>query len=385
MEPRLQVVLPVPPGPRVVAGVPAALRAAFSLAADGDVLLCTAEPATLEPWRARLAGRPIEELGSYDGFRPLRERLAPDRPLLVLAADGYPDPAALNAFLAESRSSRAPASWLSGGRPVAIYLPSAAPWLERLQAGARELPAGALDWEGARLVGAGDAAWHDLSDHAGVRRAEERLFASLSSESDGYIARLDRTISIAFSRRLLKTPVTPNHITAFSLLLGLAGSWLLASGQYWTSVLGAAMLWFCCVLDGCDGEIARLKLLATPFGATFDVIADNVVHVAIFAAIPFHVKARNPAADFWAPGLVLLAGVFLSMFWVWWVILRRPEGERAGAARVFERIASRDFIYLVAFLTVVQRLEWFLWSAAVGSHLFWLSLVAVALWRRRPI
>ncbi|MBI5200617.1 MAG: hypothetical protein HY925_03440, partial [Elusimicrobia bacterium] len=52
-----------------------------------------------------------------------------------------------------------------------------------------------------------------------------------------------------------------------------------------------------------------------------------------------------------------------------------------GASKVYERIASRDFIYLVALLTLIQRLEWFLWSAAIGAHLFWLSLVVVAFLR----
>src|SRR2546430_13488340 len=43
-------------------------------------------------------------------------------------------------------------------------------------------------------------------------------------------------------------------------------------------------------------------------------------------------------------------------------------------SRVYERIASRDYIYLVMVLTAFERLEWFVWSAAIGANLFWISL-----------
>jgi hypothetical protein len=32
--------------------------------------------------------------------------------------------------------------------------------------------------------------------------------------------------------------------------------------------------------------------------------------------------------------------------------------------------ASRDYVYLILALTAIGRLDWFVWAAAVGSHLF---------------
>src|SRR5581483_4717547 len=188
------------------------------------------------------------------------------------------------------------------------------------------------------------------------------------------------------SRRLIRFPITPNQITTFSLLVGLVGAALLAARGYGASLAGAALLWACCVLDGCDGEVARLKLLTSEAGALYDVVSDNIVHLAIFVAIPVHVRAADPGATFLLPGASLVAGVLLSMFWVWWLILRRPPAEREGASRVYERVASRDFIYLVLALALVGRLRWFLWSAAIGSHLFWVGLVTLGLllWRIDP-
>lgn len=196
----------------------------------------------------------------------------------------------------------------------------------------------------------------------------------LRRETDGYIARYDRSLSIALSRRLARTAVTPNQITTAGLLLGLLGSWLLASVRYPTQCAGAVFLWTCCILDGCDGEIARLKRLATPWGGRYDVVADNIVHLAIFVAIGVHLQRVHPETRWGPPSALMISGVLASMLAVWRLILRKPESERGQAARVLERIASRDFIYLVLALTLLGRLEWFLWGAAIGSHLFWICV-----------
>ena len=57
-----------------------------------------------------------------------------------------------------------------------------------------------------------------------------------------------------------------------------------------------------------------------------------------------------------------------------WLINRLPSGRRLGFRRVYERIASRDYIYVVILLTAVEHLEWFVWAAAVGANIFWVSL-----------
>ncbi|MBI4425308.1 MAG: CDP-alcohol phosphatidyltransferase family protein [Elusimicrobia bacterium] len=373
----LQVVLPVPEAPPLLAGIPAVVRAARALCEDDGLAVFLRSPARdpIAPWRPLLSGLPVRELGSGRGALSPREGLAPLAPVLVLSPQGVPEPAALSRFAREARAARRPSAWLWHGAPVAVFHPQAIRWLEdAARVGGPELLA----------CPAAPADWHSLTDAAGVSRAEERLYRSLRSESDGYLARLDRRLSIAISRRLVETPVTPNQLTACGLALGLLGASWLASPGYGASVAGALLLCFCCVLDGCDGEVARLKLLSSPFGARFDVAADSVVHLAVFAAIPLHLSRLHPGLDFRAPGLLLASGVLLSMFWVWRLILSRPQAERPGASRTFERLASRDFLYLVAALAAARKLDWFLWSAAVGAHLFWISLVALSP-SRRPL
>lgn len=388
MEPpaALQILLSVPPDPPLVAGIPGVLRTAHELVANQEarrVLLCTQSHGFVESWRRPLAPLLWTEVASYNNSCSLAEQLDADSPVLVLAPDGIPDEASLKGFLRQSSESWEPTIWVWNGTVVAAYYPEASRLLEGLPPGLREFPQEAFVDPEARRLSAPHGAWESLGTAEGIRRAEDRLFRSLRRESDGYLARLDRTLSVALSRLLIRTPVTPNGITAVSLIVGLLGALLLASPEYWVALLGAALLWSGCVLDGCDGEVARLKLRTSRFGARFDIIADNIVHLAIFVAIPVHLSRLHPGFDVWDPAAVLIAGVLLSTFSVWWLILRQPEERRAGPQRIYERIASRDFIYLVFLLTAIRHLEWFLWSAAIGANLFWLSLWWVSL-RMRP-
>ena len=78
-------------------------------------------------------------------------------------------------------------------------------------------------------------------------------------------------------------------------------------------------------------------------------------------------------------GLLIVPGFLACGFSVWWLVLRIPDGQRGPLAVTVERIASRDYVYLILILTAIGRLDWFLWAAAFGSHAF-----NVWLWRQPP-
>ena len=102
--------------------------------------------------------------------------------------------------------------------------------------------------------------------------------------------------------------------------------------------------------------------------------SDDAVHLATFGAIVLHVHRARPDLSLAGPAVSLLFGIMVSMVSVWWLINRLPSERRLGFKRVYERLASRDYIYLVMVLTAVSRLEWFLWAVAAGANLYWLSL-----------
>jgi phosphatidylglycerophosphate synthase len=373
----LQVVLSVPARSPMIASVPAAVRTAHDVAAIPGVtrmVLCTESPGQLRRWRRPLAGRPWTEVSTSGGSSCLADALDPACPVMVLARDAMPDPCRLHELVTHAMAATRRSTWTWRGAPLGTYYPEASMLLELLPSGSRQFPRDSLSDPDAAGVNLPPDGWDAANDRGGIRRAERRLFDSLRRPADGYLARVDRALSIALSRLLIRTPITPNVITGVGAVVGLAGAVLLGVGASWLALLGAILVWVSCILDGCDGEVARLKLLSSPFGARFDVATDNVVHMATFAAIILYLHRRHPELALAAPAIALFLGLILSMWSMWWVINRRPWKQRIGVRRIYERVAGRDYVYIVVALTAVDRLEWFGWAAAIGANVFWLSL-----------
>ena len=169
----------------------------------------------------------------------------------------------------------------TGGAGVRIYVAGAAavtPLLSDLAAGrepsSREAPLHEREF----VVHVGD--------QADARRAEDLLLKTLLKPSDGLVSRhLNRHLSLALTRRLVATLVTPNHMTLVAFVIGLAGAaWVYRGGGL--SLIGGALLFQVqSILDGCDGEIARLKHLRSRLGEWLDQVADDVVNLAFLAAV----------------------------------------------------------------------------------------------------
>ena len=80
---------------------------------------------------------------------------------------------------------------------------------------------------------------------------------------DGIVSRyLNRPLSRPAARALAGTPATPNSVTIFTLCLSIATAAMLAAG--W-SIAGGIAIQAVSVVDGIDGELARLRNAATRF------------------------------------------------------------------------------------------------------------------------
>jgi len=373
----LQVIVPVSRRPAMVAAVPAAVRAAGAAAAIEGVtriIVTTDAPTLPESWR-----RPLDTIGApwthvASPAVTLADALDPKTPVLVLAPDTIPEPSQVRELLSRRVTAPRPATWLARNGPVATFYPEAQTLTQPDGRQPGDVVGTALSDPRAVRLPAPAHAWSDATDPADARDVERRLLNALPQPGDGYLARYDRRLSIALSRLLIRTLIVPNAITALSLVVGLGGAALLASAHWSEALLGAVCLWVSCILDGCDGEVARLKMLTSRWGGRFDIATDHVVHLATFVAIVAHLQRRHSGWSLAGPAVALLAGVVLSMASVSWLINRYPAERRQGFKRIFERIASRDYVYIVVILTAFERLEWFIWAAALGANLFWISL-----------
>jgi phosphatidylglycerophosphate synthase len=123
------------------------------------------------------------------------------------------------------------------------------------------------------------------ADDAARRQGEALLFQSLIKPTDGLISRaLNRPISLRVTRLLINTPLTPNQMTLIAGVFGIAAIALVAVGGAAGLVPGAVLLQVQSILDGCDGEISRLKYIRSRLGEWLDQVLDDVVNVGFFAA-----------------------------------------------------------------------------------------------------
>ncbi|MGD0231839.1 MAG: CDP-alcohol phosphatidyltransferase family protein [Syntrophorhabdales bacterium] len=221
----------------------------------------------------------------------------------------------------------------------------------------------------------------------GTRGAEASLLRALgvaTAQTDSLMSRsIHRPISRFISRRLAKTPVTPNGVTLFTLIVGLAGAFFLGTGSYAMQVLGSLLFLASTILDGVDGEVARLTLRETVSGHYFDIVGDNVVHVAIFLGIALGLSRTAQDPVYLEALGFLLIGFGLCALTVHRLMGHGPEEQgSAEAPWLAGLLVNRDFAYLVVLLALAGRLDWFLFATTVGVYVFALVLFLFDIRRR---
>ncbi len=130
---------------------------------------------------------------------------------------------------------------------------------------------------------------------------------------DGPVSRyLNRPLSLRISRRLVKYPVTPNQISLFSFLCSMLGAGLFAFGGYPGLLLGGLLAQFGSVIDGCDGEVARLKFQGSDYGGWFDAVLDRYADAFLLFGLTWHAYSANPGPLMLFIGLAIIGSFMLS-------------------------------------------------------------------------
>lgn len=234
---------------------------------------------------------------------------------------------------------------------------------------------------------------YEVRDSRKIAGVEDQLFKGLIKDTEGLMSKyLERKISIAITRRLVQTSVTPNQMTLVSILVGLAGAFFMGINRGSWQVAGSCLFLLHSILDGCDGEIARLKFAESRWGGLLDFWGDNVVHSAVFIAIAWEWWART---QFLFP--IVLAAFAVSAAWgsaglIYWKTMRNkgkegplytsisPSPVKNKIVRIADFLSRRDFIYLAVILAFFGHLDWFLYAGAVGTPVFAAVLLGLMTW-----
>ena len=122
------------------------------------------------------------------------------------------------------------------------------------------------------------------SDDRSLEQAEDLIFSNVGKTATGWIARnINGRISLPISRQLVKTSLTPNMVSLLINVIGVLCGPFYAVGH---PVLGGMFMQIATILDRCDGEVARVKLMETKRGQWVDTISDQFTVLSFYIGLP---------------------------------------------------------------------------------------------------
>jgi phosphatidylglycerophosphate synthase len=212
----------------------------------------------------------LESLGTSEVL-VLSTRIVLDRNSLVRAFESFPAQNNFPALIVDASEIRAD---------------SGAAVLKQLRVTEREAVASAGD--------AGERDWGYLAQKDDVARCARQLFRRTTKPQDGVVSRfLNRPLSRSLSQLLVRFPLLPNQLTILLMALPVAGAILLLRGDYFGFALGAILFHLHSALDGCDGEIARVKYLESESGRKLDALCDRFSTLLLAISLGFGLS-RQP-------------------------------------------------------------------------------------------
>ena len=170
---------------------------------------------------------------------------------------------------------------------------------------------------------------------------------------DGIVSRyLNRPLSRPAARALAHTRVTPNAVTSFTILLAIVSGALLAVG--W-NIAGGILIQAVSVVDGIDGDLARLRGLATRFGEVFDAVSDRYADAFMIGGMTIYAARFESHPHPAAVGMLALGAALIVSYSRARIEadLTKTHHEALGNLDSVFGIASRDVRLLIAAIGAV--------------------------------
>lgn len=186
--------------------------------------------------------------------------------------------------------------------------------------------------------------------------------------TDGIVSRyVNRRVSRPLAAALAGTGATPNGMTAVTLAFSLGVGALVGLG--W-QVAGGIGIQLASIIDGVDGDLARLTGRASRFGAALDAVADRYADAAILAGMTVYAARFEEWPRPEVVGALALAGALTVSY-----SRARAEAEGVGVVNSewwivngLGMLATRDVRLLAAAAgTVAGECYWTLVGLGVAS------------------
>lgn len=170
-------------------------------------------------------------------------------------------------------------------------------------------------WGKLKAVDTSQHFWIDIDDREALQQAKKILTRQLIKPTDGPVSRrLNRKLSIWISTKLCQFNISPNHLTLFSFLLALLSGVFFFCGGYPKIVIGGFLAQLSSIIDGCDGEIARLKFKQSKFGEFLDRTLDRYADSFIILGMTYACFRVIGSDLVWIVGFLALLGSFMNSY-----------------------------------------------------------------------
>jgi len=127
-----------------------------------------------------------------------------------------------------------------------------------------------------------------IHDEASREQASRALFQTCRRPHDGLGDRyVIRSISLRLTAVMCRLGLTPNQVTWFNIVIGLAAcvvaGW--SDGAWDHLAIAGGLMFVQVVLDSSDGELARIRHMHSTFGMWLDNTSDDVIDNLFLAAL----------------------------------------------------------------------------------------------------
>jgi len=158
--------------------------------------------------------------------------------------------------------------------------------------------------------------WIDVDNEDALKKAEKALLDSLRGKNnDGPVSRwLNRPISVRISKSLVNFNITPTQISFSSFALSVIAAGLFALGTYWFLALAGIIAQFASIIDGSDGEVARLKYLSSDYGRWVDAVLDRYADAFLLFGLTWYVYRQYLSSWALAIGFSAIIGTFMLSY-----------------------------------------------------------------------
>lgn len=255
------------------------------------------------------------------------------------------------------------------------------------------------------LKATAEAVWDDrwqytVNSESDAKIAERALWLDCRKPLDGMVSRhLNRYMSLFISRLLAPTGIMPNHISVFTFSLGILAGVLAALGGPVNFLLAGIVFQLNSVIDGCDGELARVRYQFSVLGEWLDTLSDDLSDVFFWLGLGWGASRSYggplgaDARVWWWFGLLAVVGKLLSMvvYYRWLIANKRGDllaftwsfdAEHEDVSllsrtlKLLKYFAKKDFIVFAAMLLgFLGWLPWILLPIAPGNLVVALSVV----------